>query len=643
MIPLLAFLLCAQEPPDLRAALERKILDADTPMREIADWIDNRVPMMPELKTADEARQWAEDTRKEVFEKVLFRGEAARWRDAATRVEWLDTIEGGPGYTIRKVRYEALPGLWIPALLYVPDKTEGKVPVHLAVNGHDGKGKAADYKQIRCINLAKRGVISLNVEWFAMGQLRTPGYGHYRMNQLDLCGTSGLAPFYLSMKRGLDLLLELEHADPARVAVSGLSGGGWQTIFISALDRRVTLANPVAGYSSFATRVRHLKDLGDSEQTPSDLATVADYTHLTAMRAPRPTLLTFCAKDNCCFEAGYALPPLRDAAAPHFAFHGKESYLRSHVNEDPGTHNYLLDNRQQFYRMVGDFFFPGSASYDAREIPSDKEVKTAEQLQVELPRDNADFNSLARALAAGLPRDPALPADKAAARARLKSLIRAKDWTVRAERDASTTLPGIVVTHLRLRIDGFTVPAVRFTPPEAKETVLLFAETGRESCRAWTQRFLAEGKRVLVFDPFFWGESKIKSHDFLFAMTAAAVGERPLGIQVSQVAAIARWAKEESKTPVVAVAGGPRSSLVALCAAAIEDSIGGLRLYAPYASLKEIVEQNLGVNERPELFCFGLLEAFDVRQIASLVAPRPIGLVWESGRARTELEPFTSR
>jgi len=31
-------------------------------------------------------------------------------------------IEGGPGYKIRKLRYEALPNSWIPALLYVPDK-----------------------------------------------------------------------------------------------------------------------------------------------------------------------------------------------------------------------------------------------------------------------------------------------------------------------------------------------------------------------------------------------------------------------------------------------------------------------------------------------------------------------------------------
>src|SRR5436309_9324288 len=134
-----------------------------------------------------------------------------------------------------------------------------------------------------------------------MGQLRSPGYTHYRMNQLDLCGTSGLAPFYLAMSRALDVLLALPGADRERVAVSGLSGGGWQTIFVSSLDPRVTLSNPVAGYSSFRTRVRFVTDLGDSEQTPCDLASVADYTHLTAMLADRAALLTFNSKDNCCF------------------------------------------------------------------------------------------------------------------------------------------------------------------------------------------------------------------------------------------------------------------------------------------------------------------------------------------------------
>src|SRR5262249_14499435 len=159
--------------------------------------------------------------------------------------------------------------------------------------------------------------------------------------------------------------------------------------------------------SSFTVKIRdHFKDLGDSEQTPCDLATIADYTHLTALRAPRPTLLTYNAKDQCCFEAGYALPPLLKSAGPIFKRYGKQTPLRSHVNDDPGTHNYEKENREVFYRMLGDFFYPGDKAYSAKEIPCDKEVKSAEDLAVGVPKGNADFHTLATGLAAKLPKAP---------------------------------------------------------------------------------------------------------------------------------------------------------------------------------------------------------------------------------------------
>ena len=74
------------------------------------------------------------------------------------------------------------------------------------------------------------------------------------------------------------------------------------------LDTRVTLANPVAGYSSLVNRADNGRDLGDSEQTPNDLGTLVDYTHMTAMVAPRPLLLTYNAEDDA--VSGPA-PPFR--------------------------------------------------------------------------------------------------------------------------------------------------------------------------------------------------------------------------------------------------------------------------------------------------------------------------------------------
>jgi hypothetical protein len=633
----------ASQPDSIASLLGASIIDSNLPLAEVQAYTESRVPLMPAVNSVSEWEKLARQMREDTLNKVVFRGEAAKWRKQKTRVEWLETIPGGPGYHIRKLRYEAVPGLWIPALLYEPDNLSGKVPVMLNVNGHEGVGKAIAYKQLRCINEVKRGMIALNPEWIGMGQLRSTNYQHYRMNQLDLCGTSGLAPFYLAMSRALDILLAHKNADPSRVAVSGLSGGGWQTIFISSLDTRVTLANPVAGYSSFRTRARFLSDLGDSEQTPCDLATVTDYAHLTAMMAPRPTLLTFNAKDNCCFASPHAMQPLVDAAAPIFKLYGRENALRTHVNFDPGDHNFGQDNRQAFYRILGDFFARDEDGFSSIEIPSESEVKTAEELAVALPENNANFNSIARELCGELPREPKLPSSKRNAerwqhtkREELRKVVRAKHSRATAERLGTTNS----ATYWRIKIDDhWTVPAVELKPAKVEGTAILVADGGRKSMASEAEALLKGGQRVLAIDPFYFGESKIRSHDFLFALLVAAVGDRALGIQAGQIVATANWAQAQFKEgPIALHAVGPRSSSFALIAAALEtNAVSRVELSGGMGSLKEIIETNDSVNRRPELFCFGLLEAFDIKQIAALIAPRPIHFVNSSERVKTEM------
>src|SRR5438876_8899378 len=151
-------------------------------------------------------------------------------------------------------------------------------------------------------------MLALHPEWLNCGDLCEAEYNHNRLAYLDLCGRSGLAVFYLAMRRGLDLLEAHPHADPKRLAVTGLSGGGWQTIWLSALDTRVAASAPNAGYIGMEARVENRSDIGDLEQNPTDMLRVGDYTHLTALLAPRPALLLYNEKDDCCFQTARALP-----------------------------------------------------------------------------------------------------------------------------------------------------------------------------------------------------------------------------------------------------------------------------------------------------------------------------------------------
>jgi len=597
-------------------ALNEPILDREAMQRDMEQFCLSRVPMTPAATDRGSWEAFIRNARQETLDKVVFRGEAAEWRKLPTKPVWLGELDAGD-YRIRKLRYEAVPGMWVCGLLYEPKNLESKTPVALHVNGHDRDGKAAGYKQVRCINLVKRGMLVLNLEWFNMGQLRGPEFDHYRLNQLDLCGTSGVSCFYLAMSRGIDVLLQYPQADPSRVAVSGLSGGGWQTIFISSLDERVTLCDPVAGYSSFRTRAVVRADLGDSEQTPTDLATTADYAVLTAMRAPRPTLLTFNDRDNCCFQSGNALPELLRAARPAFQLYDAGDKLEVHVNHVPGNHNFERDNREALYRMIGRHFYP-ETGFDPKEIGCDDEIKSADELNVDLPEGNAGFTTVAKRLAEAIKRDPGTSDDDL--RKQLAETLRYAPLPATGEHVSTTTEGGIEVHRWKLRIgDAWTVPATEFVPEGATSSVILLTDEGQAKSAAVVDELLKSKNRVLAIDVLHVGESRLPSHDFLFGLLISAVGQRPLGVQAAQINAVADWWSTQCARPVQLRGGGRRSSLMAWCAGTLNSgSVKGVKTQGGFGSLKDVIDGGLAIPDGPELFCFGLLKVIDVPELKRL-------------------------
>ena len=215
--------------------------------------------------------------------------------------------------------------------------------------------------------------------------------------------------FYLAMRRGLDYLYDHPDVHRSRLAVTGLSGGGWQTIVLSVLDERVKCAVPVAGFSSLRTRVevKHYGDIGDIEQVASDVFVGRDYTHLVAMVAPRPMLLQYNAEDDCCFRAPLVKPLVFDDIRPFFRAYGKDDDFQWHENLDPSTHNYQLDNRLQAYRFLSkEFGMPEIKE----EIPAGQELKSFDELKVGLPTDNLTILALARKMGRQMTHPP-IPAD----------------------------------------------------------------------------------------------------------------------------------------------------------------------------------------------------------------------------------------
>ncbi|MCX6622813.1 MAG: hypothetical protein NTY38_17460 [Acidobacteria bacterium] len=600
-------------------SLAKPVLDPLQPGIEARIYTGSHVPPLNIPTTPAAWTKYANNLRARIFNEVIFHGEAKKWRDAKTGVEWLDTIEASD-YRIRKLRYEAVPGLWVPANLYEPKTLTGKTVGVLNLSGHEALGKAEHRWQINCINQAKRGIVSLKSDWLGIGQLKYTRHGE--MNQIDLTGASGIAVFYLVMSRGIDILTAHQHVDPARIAVTGLSGGGWQTIVISSLDTRVALSNPVAGYSSFITKsYMPDMDLGDSEQSMTDLGSMADYLHLTALLAPRWLQISNNAKDNCCFRADYAPAPLLNGAAPVFKLLGMPGRLSHFVSYDPG-HNYDRANREAFYAALKRAFYANDPKFTTEEIDVSADFRTPEELSVPLPEGNLSMNALAKELARDLPRPVA---DAAAARRKLAELVRPRSY--KTEWHLRDTVQNGTVTAYTYQIslsDSWTVPAVVLFPGKSSgKTALLLSDEGRASVADAAQTALDAGDTVIAVDLLNFGENHAQTRDWLWMITFAALGDRALGLQASQLQAVVRSAPGHHPGKVTVEAWGKRASLATLVAAALNpELIASSQIHGARESLKELIDQNIVAEKEPESFCRGLLEYFDIPQLRTLAGAR---------------------
>ena len=604
----------------LTTALSEPLAGPESITDQHRRFVRSRLAPLKRAASADEWQRQAGRLRNQVLDEVVFRGVPDEWRNHRPSVVRHDVIETDHGYRIRKIRFEALPDLWIPALLYEPEDLASKVPAVLNVNGHAATGKSTDYKQLRCINLAKRGMLALNLEWIGMGQLRSDGFKHNHLSKLDLCGVSGLSVFYLAMSRGLDVLLDHPHADLGRTAVTGLSGGGWQTMVLSSLDTRVKLCVPVAGHSAIEQRLQHPGSIGDLEQIPNDLAQVADYAHLTALMAPRPMLMIYNTKDNCCFVADTVKPNTFDPVVSFYEQAGAADKLEYYANSDPGTHNYDQDNREQFYRFLNRHFFTNEKCSDA-EIPSDDEVLAHRELDVPLPDDNADFHTLAARVSRGLPKP--LPESAHEQRSLLRKILRYTDPDIGAARfTGPRPAGGFSVRQLRLRIGEWELPATVVEGETVDHHVVLLADKGCASQQARIEELARSGSRVLAIDPVLFEHNlPTAGSKYQNAMLLATVGERPLGIQSAQVVAAAQYfARVFVADSVSLEAHGSTTSLIARCAAAVDadGTISSVRTSGEAETLHDFLKPGPSYGGTPEVFCFGLLESFDIPQLMRL-------------------------
>ncbi len=208
------------------------------------------------------------------------------------------------GFHIEKLIFESLPGVYVTALVYVPENGAAKNPGVLVPSGHAADGKV-HYQQL-CQHLVQRGYVVIS--WDPVGQGErsqlwdaTKHRSRYNLicaehavlgNLAYLAGTNLARWEIWDGIRALDYLLTRPDVDPDRINITGTSGGGFQTALIAALDPRIKVAAPSCYITALPMRVynRIFKDPdSDPEQDlHGAISNGIDHPGLLLLMYPRP-------------------------------------------------------------------------------------------------------------------------------------------------------------------------------------------------------------------------------------------------------------------------------------------------------------------------------------------------------------------
>ncbi len=287
-------------------------------------------------------------------------------------------------YTVEKVYFESAPGFFVTGNLYRPKNVVGKAPGVLFAHGHwkDARLSESTDAELRrelaegeerfeqggrsrfqsmCVQLARMGCIvwqwdmlsdsdsiqfsSQIVHRFAKQRPEmntTENWGLYSPQaESHLQSVMGLQTW--NSIRSLDFLLSLPEVDPERIAMTGASGGGTQTMLLAAIDPRVKLSFP-------AVMVSTAMQGGCTCENASLLRVNTGNIEFAGLFAPKPQGMT-CANDWTKEMSTKGFPELKQLytllGAPNNVMLKRGEHF---------PHNYNAVSRSAFYTWLNRHF-----------------------------------------------------------------------------------------------------------------------------------------------------------------------------------------------------------------------------------------------------------------------------------------------
>ena len=495
-----------------------------------------------------------DDARRARFESVRSEADLLRLR-SEIRTSLLQVLGGLPrektplnarvtgtvamdGYRIEKIVFESLPGLHVTALLYVPEGPTGPRPAVLVACGHAPDGKAFKNYQELSGQLARRGYVVLS--WDPVGQGERSqfwdaqrGRSRYNLvcgehailgNLACLAGTTLNRYMVWDGMRALDYLLTRPEVDGSRISVTGTSGGGFQSLYMGALDERIGVVAPSCFVTSLPMRManRIFEDPdSDPEQDPFRLVAAGiDHAGLLLLMYPRPVVVAAAVKDFFPIEGTRKI--FREVAALYRAF-GKGDRIA--LAQGYHAHMYSPENRRVAFAFLDRFNrMPVRDGLDPIRIlePEALRCTPTGQVRVDLPGRGlpevirGDFRARARGGAPdlaeayrgdGYPQISSRPVRPGPGTAAADAI----EWE---SVGGSTATGGVRIDRYRLHHDRLVLPLlhVHGDGPRTGRALLDLTLEGKAGAEDWEdlRARVAAGDEVLAFDFRGTGETRMR-------------------------------------------------------------------------------------------------------------------------------------
>jgi len=610
--------------------LNDPILPADDRQSMMFSYVDRHLPAI-EIPTTKDAWERAKGPLREQILKLVGLTELQK----RGPVRWI-----GKGridrdtYSIEKILFESYPGMWVPALVYLPKGLTDPAPAMISIAGHAYcEGKASDFVQARSVNLARRGIIALAYDYIDTGERNTGAnacasmpYGGGNDHGLKAFSYTVGTPTGLEILDGIravDYLYSRPDVDRSRIGFTGESGGSNTTYWVSALDERVRLAVPVCSVTTFDYWIRNDRNW-DWHQRPPGIRRVADIPILLALTAPRPLLVigSLRGTDSQEFPFDQTEEAVRRASWAYELYGARQNI---EIWESNTAHGYQQDKRERMYGFVERHFLrrQNAESHELAFL-----LEPQHDLDCGLPQGNKTFADIYSDWVASPTPLPAMPDSQATAKrtqAKLRDELR--DLLGIAEQPAHPRLSVQAIATdddvlLRRLIvepeEGIRLPVVEIQTRGSSPARLVILPGKSGWPTAAVSALLSAGLTVALVD--LRGTGEMQSGGGRTNNWAWFMGRPWTGMWVSDISAVAAAFSAEHPDMTIGIIGTGDFAKSALFAAALDPRIGAciVRLEKP-AYRDEVLTGEL--SEVPRI-----LAVTDLPGVAAMVVPRPCRL-----------------